>query len=461
MRKAWFVLLIIFVTTVSVKCLAASTETHPAPLIHTLAIPEDGRSYNTPDAEMGPSILLANDRLFYQDGVSGPLRAFDAETLKPLWSWPAPRTYPRRYLYNIIKNFPLEIVHEDYNYHLYEWSIVLWEVEGGIIKAKTYNPRHGGTFICGVDVITGELKWTNERLVKGVSRRTNPIKSAVIKDLVIRASFKGLRAYSPNSDQTKWQIEYDYQQGKIVRHTIAKTTSLNDPTNLPLIWGLDDKIFCVDALSGQILWMEVPIPGLRPVHPSDGYIGFGNRVVEPIDDIVYFQHNSRRSDSVLLAFDVKKRSLLWEYRGSYRPFVHDDVDVIVTIPGPIGHRGLVCLDAKTGEQKWECTLFNSRIAGLATSDRIIYCCDSRITENYTYEGYVYAIDRATGTIIWKYKADERFAGNPVLYKNRVYVLSTKAERDPNGIIRVFDHNISLQAVNRVADTTNTDKQPHP
>ncbi len=457
MQKTWFALLIIFVNIAFVECFAASTKTRPAPLISTLAIPEDGRSYNTPAAEMGPSILLANDRLFYQDGVSGPLRAFDAETLKPLWSWPAPRRYPSYYLSDIIRtvrNFPVEFDDEDSTDHLYEWSIVLWEVEKGIIKVKTYNPRHGGTSICGVDAITGELKWTNERLVKGVSRRTNPIKCAIIKNLVIRTSFKGLQAYSPKSDQTKWQIEYNYQQGRVVQHTIDETPTLSEPTPFSLIWGVDDKIFCVDALSGQILWMEMPIQGLRPAHLSDGYTGFGNRVAEPINDIVCFQHQSRYGPSVLLAFDVKKRALLWEYRyGSYWSFVHDNGEVIVTKPGSVGQHGLVCLDAKTGEQKWECTLLKSSVVGLTVSDKIIYCYDSRITENHAYEGYIYAINRATGKIIWKYKADERFTGNPVLYKDKVYVLSTKAERDPNGIIRIFDHNISLQAVNRVADTT--------
>ena len=64
--------------------------------------------------------------------------------------------------------------------------------------------------------------------------------------------------------------------------------------------------------------------------------------------------------------------------------------------------------SKTGKQKWECTLFNSRVVGLTVSDKIIYCYDSRITENYAYEGYIYAINRATGKIIWKYNASHYY-----------------------------------------------------
>jgi outer membrane protein assembly factor BamB len=425
----------------SVK-LALKDTAFPAPLVNELRIPDDRHSYDTHGLMGGPSILVADGRIFYQDGQSGPLRVFDAQTLKALWSWPEPREYPAYYLCNVIRTFPV-IFGPDPNDHLYEWTIRLGTVYNNAVIINAENPRCGISCSYALDVTDGKTIWKSSILGKDF-----PGKCVIIGDLIIPI-LGNLTAYSVTADQIKWEIKYDYEQRKIVRQSIDKTSAENQPKAHPLFWGVDDKIYSVNADTGCILWMEVPKPGLRlGFGYSDGDDGFGYKLAEPVDNIICFYHKMRRRPSVLLGFDVKKRAVLWEYQDdSYLSFVHDNGDVVVARPGPIGKRGIVCLDAKSGKEKWQCALSYSRITRPIVSDKIIYCCDKALLKkqkgSYVWQGNIYAIDHETGKIIWKYTI-QGIPGEPILYKDKVYVLSTKHEEDHNGIVRIFVHKVPAE-----------------
>jgi outer membrane protein assembly factor BamB len=419
-------------------------ETHQDQPINTFRIPEDGQSYTTEGLMGIPSMLLADDTLLYQDGLSGPLRAFDTKTLKERWSWPSPREYPAYYLWDVIRSFPVTWP-PDSNDHLYEWSICLLDVDKGIIKVCAYNPRTGDTFICGVDILTGKSECISAWLLGGDYSK----KPIVVDDLIIPA-MGNLRGYSLKSNKVKWQIKYDCEKAKIVQHTIDSTRAETEPNSHPLIWGVDDRIYCIDALTGRILWMEIPIQGLRPeCGYADSDEHFGYEVVEPVNDIVCFKHETKNGPSVLLAFNVKKRILLWQCRHdyySYFSFVHDKGEVIAVRSGPAGESVIICLDAITGKVKWERTLYCSWISRLTASNRIIYCCvPKRVNRD---QGGIYAINRITGEITWEYKSSEYFIGNPVLYKDKLYVLSTKNERSHDSTIRVFDHKSASETIKK-------------
>ncbi len=405
----------------------------PAPLIKVIQIPDDGVSEDR--GNQGPSsIFLANDNLFYQDGQAGPLQAFDTTTLKRLWMWPPPRRVPA----SVTRGW-ITFGYGDPN-NFYEWEINFCTATEDVIVVRSSNYRTGQYFVSGIDITTGKELWRADELSNQ--------KSIIVDGLLIPTE-GNLTGYEIQSGQVKWQLEYDYEKRKITKHIIDEKKAEKKTILYPLIWGADDKIFSIDAYSGQILWMETPIQELRTGFAySDGDGGFGYVVTEPVDNIVCFCHQMRHSTSVLIAFDVKKRSVLWEYRDCPDPyFVHDNGDVVITRPGPVGKRGLVCLDAKTGKEKWECIL-SSLTMGFTVSDKVIYCWDRKPFEDVFefWEGNVYAINRITGKIVWRYKSYDYFIGSPVLYKDKVYVLSTKREEDHNGIIRIFDHKATLEAI---------------
>jgi alcohol dehydrogenase (cytochrome c) len=93
------------------------------------------------------------------------------------------------------------------------------------------------------------------------------------------------------------------------------------------------------------------------------------------------------------------------------------------IPGDPGYGAIRALEPTSGELRWQYDLFSPPWAGvLSTGGGLVFGgCD---------EGYFFALDSATGKLLWRFQTGGKIVSNPISYlsdgKQRVAIAAGHA-----------------------------------
>ncbi|OUD14070.1 outer membrane protein assembly factor BamB [Thioflexithrix psekupsensis] len=239
-------------------------------------------------------------------------------------------------------------------------------------KIFVSDPRNGVTVF---NADTGKVVWKNA--LKNIPVSSGP---GVNQELVIVGSNKGdLIALNSTTGAEVWRTELSSEiltppqlaQGVVVART------------------LDGKLWGIDSRSGQRTWVyerTVPVLTLRgastPVLVSGAVIaGFDN--------------------GKLAAVQLDNGALLWEAsiavprgRSELERMVDIDADPVIMgdVLYVVSYRGrMVAMDLYSGRVLWEREM--SSHAGLGADNRYVYVTDD--------QDHVWALDRFTGSAVWK------------------------------------------------------------
>ncbi len=177
----------------------------------------------------------------------------------------------------------------------------------------------------------------------------------------------------------------------------------------------DDGVYAIDAIRGTRIWQfneRLHIDASPVVSENRVYIGSG------------ISRRFRTNELLALAAETGKP--IWRVKvdlpawgspvanGEQVFFGLGNGRLESSDPSPAG--AIVCVDAKTGEERWRCHLPDAVVARVAVDDRCVYfgCRDE----------FAYAVDRRSGEVKWRYRAGSGIVTKPALVDGRLYVAAS-------------------------------------
>ena len=222
----------------------------------------------------------------------------------------------------------------------------------------------------------------------------------------------------------------------------------------------DGHLYAADAITGETLWSyEVAIhwshlpaagngvvyvgstsvyPGATALHALDANTGSelwshgtNSDVHSPVvvDGVVYFEADVwGSSDSHLYAIDAATGELLWRYGTDVSsPTVAGGI-VYLSVPS-----ALTALDAHDGELLWRIEATEESFTVPATWNSVVYIgskyheskstCRGVECDRRTDRGRLYALDAATGKVLWRYGTQEDSVWGTTVVEGAVYFFS--------------------------------------
>jgi outer membrane protein assembly factor BamB len=241
-----------------------------------------------------------------------------------------------------------------------------------------------GSTIYALDIDTGKLRWDWHL---GGTLKASP---ALVDDVVYMCypgvSKSKLCALDADTGDFKW----------------TKTSLWGQPTTTPVVDG--DRIYigttggthCLDALTGDLLWVRTVGAAVRYNVVGDGLVFVGGE------------------DNALHVFDGQTGELVWEI----------PKEQSMEMSAPVVTQGMACfmtpegvysLDTRTRAVKWSLESAGSSSCTPAVSGGTIYVG--------SMGGEVYALDARDGSVIWSYKVRGSVALSPAVAGGVVYVAS--------------------------------------
>lgn len=197
--------------------------------------------------------------------------------------------------------------------------------------------------------------------------------------LVFGSQSKGLVALYPSTNQVRWSLE--------INHGVTSELAV-DKGSVYFVGG-DGQLYSVNLENGRINWQYA----IRNPVVSQPTIKGGRLFVTASDDTVY-------------AFDAGSGQWLWHYRrntaaiatmhGASSPLV-DEEDVLVGLSDGF----LVCLSLNDGKLKWEKKIHDGRKFTDVDAHPVL---DGATIYVPSYDGGLYALQRKSGDILWKFDA---------------------------------------------------------
>lgn len=291
---------------------------------------------------------------------------------------------------------------------------------------------HRGLFY-GIDILRGKKEWS-------FKTEGSVYAKAAIKDSVV---------YFADSKGFAYALD---KEGK----PLWVTPLANPVLSAPLI--LDDKIYfvastkklyCLDRLSGHMLWHVSQKPeketlsvqgtsdpvwvngsiwigysdgSLVSHDPNGGHVRFTKQLGDPLEelhdvDATVTVTASRdmafitTADGKLFALNVKDGSMVWQASvGGVNDVVFEEPLIYVAADGVVS-----CFQSQSGEALWEQNLHVPELSSPAIYDRFLVVLATR--------GKSYFLDRQTGDILHSWYVKGGSYGDPVIFDNRVYILS--------------------------------------
>jgi len=283
-------------------------------------------------------------------------------------------------------------------------------------------------------MFTGEIKWSAKAHdFNGIGFR----KSMIHKDLFIYCGSENIYAIELNSGYLRMALRYHYDHGDIIDKKIFLAgirPNINDSCSI--LWGMDDRVYCLNPYYGTIYRTFYPGPNIKPSGLPDGYDGFGNVIDSGESEIVCYIYSLRKYDPRLFSVDIKNWTTLWKYEDYTlrEAFIYNDDAFILK------ESEIIKSNARDGKEQWNIKLGRGHIVlSHAISDRIIY-----ITEKWMENGNrsaLFAVNIDTGEIIWRDILLGRIQSAPKIYGNKLYLIySPNDPYDNISILRVYDHN---------------------
>jgi len=355
-----------------------------------------------------PTFWQNEGRLFYQDGHHGArIRALGPDSFDSLWTW----SQPGRFV----------------------------EFVAAAEKTLFIRTSEGPSEIVALRVETGDSVWSTPIDDYGRGNSTPADRVAIAADdRIMLCGWETLTAFSLDTGAKLFTHRYHLQEGEgVLRTDPSSPSSPKDNRDAKLIWGIDERLFGVDPGTGAILWEFTPKPELRKLGAYDGYVGFGNEIEEPVDGVAIFAFSHKWIGSILVCVDVKSRSVKWSFSCSGIDAFRRDGDAVYVSGSADGTR-VWCLDLKTGNLRWRSNASGAAFTPFAVSNNVVYCCGAKFHPE-TAGGYLYAISKKTGALLWCDHLPAPTSNAPVLLDGRVYVLSPRTEEisDHNGVIQVY------------------------
>ncbi len=209
---------------------------------------------------------------------------------------------------------------------------------------------------------------------------------------------------------------------------------------------LAPSFIAVDKNSGELVW-ESAAPGLEILHgqwsnPAYGEAGGREQVVFPGGDGWLYALDPKTGEEIW-KFDCNPQDSVWELGGAgtrnnlvSTPVFHDGKVYIGVGQDPEhgeGQGNLWAIDASgTGDVTATHGVWNRggeeffrTISTVAIADDILYASD--------LTGFLYALDLATGELLWKYDAFAAIWGSPYVADGKVYL------GDEDGDVAVLRH----------------------
>ena len=316
--------------------------------------------------------------------------------------------------------------------------------------------------VVALDASTGELLWVwDEGHISGISvTLALTVSNGVV---YFGGSFGDHHLYA--LDATTGEVLWRYKTGDSVGPPVVAN-------GIVYFGSQDGHLYAADAITGETLWSyEVAIhwshlpaaangvvyvgsrsvyPGATALHALDANTGSqlwshgtNSDVHSPVvaDGVVYFEADVwGSSDSHLYAIDAASSKLLWEYRVEDSlplfsvPVVGDGIMGFVTAIYD-EQDALIALDATTGELMWRKTEdVDEAFTSHTVADGIIYvgsnylenACRGADCDRRTERGRLYALDAATGEVLWRYGMQEDSVWEATVAEGIVYFFSGDA-----------------------------------
>jgi outer membrane protein assembly factor BamB len=199
----------------------------------------------------------------------------------------------------------------------------------------------------------------------------------------------------------------------------------------------DEFLVCMDAATGQTLW-KTGFPQRGNNYQTHKHRGFFP-VPLVADGVVYQPNTTGR----LYALDGATGKLLWEYPDANpEPYVAKQGSVDCTAPSPVligdivafaTNKGVIAVDAKSGQKKWEQPIGNrsSLLTWKGPTRTLILATDRK---HETKENFTVALDSSDGKIVWRQRIDFLTDfGFPLLSGDLLVAYSVKLDNIKPGV----------------------------
>ena len=154
-------------------------------------------------------------------------------------------------------------------------------------------------------------------------------------------------------------------------------------------------IYCLDADTGEEIWISQNIDNPRSAAIYDGRVFFG------------------ADDFNVYCLDADNGSIIWKYKtdGEKTPYIHVAIYDDKLYAG--GRDGLYCLDAEDGDLIWKYPTADFIYATPCTANGFVYFG--------TYDdGIVYCLNATSGEKLWEYDTNLMIISSPLVADSKVY-----------------------------------------
>lgn len=220
-------------------------------------------------------------------------------------------------------------------------------------------------------------------------------------------------------------------------HTTLGGISYSSPAIIDskvYIGSLDHRIYCFDAISGEILWFYATghyITSSPAVANGRVYIGSYDHYVyclnESTGELVWSYYTANNivlaptinadkvfigSGNSLYCFNASTGDVLWSYYSNFNSFCSSPAiaDGKVYIGNSYGH--VYCLNESTGAYIWDLFVGDGDSSLAITEGSVIVASQS---------GHVYRLNGATGEVIWNVLIESGLMSSPAVAYGRVYL----------------------------------------
>ena len=310
-----------------------------------------------------------------------------------------------------------------------EWSIKIGRsvfATPVISDGKVFVGNEEGRFVC-LSLTSGKLLWefNTDDIIEGTA--------CVAKDSVLFGSGDG-HLYSLNSSDGKLKWKYETEGEILGGANLFKSTV--DNKIYVLVGSYDNYMHCVALSDGKLKWKYETrdyvngAPGI-----SDGKIYFGgcdaqiygiktetgkidttmdaesyiaNSIVV-VDSVAYVAHHGNR----VAAFDLKKKSRLWEFGERDFPFFSSPAVAKDSVYAAGKDKRLYRINRKTGEGIWEFKTGQGIESSPVVSGSSVFIGSG--------DGSLYAVDAETGKQKWSYELGDNIRSSPAITPGKLVI----------------------------------------
>jgi len=266
-----------------------------------------------------------------------------------------------------------------------------------------------------LDGVTGRPRW---RFLAGGAIRARPTLSG--GDLFLHADDGCLYRVGATDGKLRWKVPVelalDVDRGEKVWDFAAGDTVQATPvadSRRVYVGSFDASVYALDTASGALLWKHdtgAPVVSTAALH--DGRVIVGSRSYD------------------LLALDGRTGVPAWA-RYIWFSWIESPAAVVdgTVYVGSSDAAKLFSLDAGTGRSKWELDVLGWAWSQPAVSGSRVFAGTAGIGQYLVkHQGGVLAVDRATGTLLWRFPvagpsngSTYGFAASPALGEGLVFI----------------------------------------